>query len=77
MVDFGRFSVTVWSYAETRFQKSGKTEFPTVRQVAMSLRIKQGNVVEASEDCEFIMITEYNCEPRMRIGDKFVETFLP
>lgn len=66
----------IWVYAEGYFQRSGKTEFPTVRMVAKSLRIRQVEVEEAINDDPYgvLMLTHYNTEVPAPIGDWYVET---
>jgi hypothetical protein len=67
----------VWRYSERKFQKSGKTKFPTVAQVARALKIKQADVEQACEDSELLMLTSYNVRPEDPLGEHFVETFEP
>lgn len=67
----------VYRYAERKFQKSGMTTFPTVRQVARALKVTQVEVQDAvtgdPECC--LMLTSYDCSPPQPLGDHFVETF--
>ena len=65
----------VWRYSERHFQRSGKTKFPTVAQVARSLKVKQCEVEQACEDSELLMLTSYNVRPAPTLGEHFVETF--
>ena len=67
----------VWRYSERYFQRSGRTEFPTVRQVARALKVKQTDVEQAIEDDRLLMLTSYNVIPRPTLGEHFVETFEP
>jgi hypothetical protein len=67
----------IYKYVERKFQASGCTKFPTVRQVSRALGLKQSVVVEELEgDPEGRMFTtEWNVSPPDPIGDHFVETY--
>ena len=62
-------------YVERSFQKSGMTEFPTVRQVARALGLRQGLVEAAIDDDPTgrLMLTFWYAEDQ-RLGDHFMET---
>ena len=66
-------------YAERYFQRSGRTEFPTVRQVARALRLRQREVEMAVEDhpTSNLFLTMYNVEGGTPLGEQFVETYNP
>lgn len=52
----------VYRYTERRFQGSGKTEFPRVREVARALRMTQATVMDAIDgdpECR-LMSTGHN-----------------
>jgi hypothetical protein len=66
-------------YVERMFQRSGCTEFPTVRQIARALRLRQSEVWEWADgsygnDNQHLMVSYYNVEWEAPIGDWFVET---
>lgn len=65
----------LWKYAERHFQRSGKTEFPTVARCARALRKRQAEVAQAVDDCEDLMLTSYFTHPEPPLGEHFVETF--
>lgn len=67
----------IYRYAERKFQASGKTSFPSVRQVARALKVTQGAVQEAVEGdpCGNLMLTSFDCSPPEPLGDYAVETF--
>ena len=67
----------VYKYAERKFQASGRTEFPTVRQVAKALGVKQDAVKEAIEDDSYgdLMLTSFHTVKPEPLGSHFVETF--
>jgi len=54
--------------AERRFQLSGQTAFPTVREVARSCRCRQRDVEQACEDTQLACLQGYNVEG-WRLGD--------
>jgi len=67
----------IYRHAEQKFQESGKTSFPSVRQVARALKVTQGAVQEAVEGDPSgdLMLTSYNCSPPEPLGEHSVETF--
>ena len=67
----------VYRYAERKFQESGKTTFPTVRQVACALKVTQSAIQEAVDDEPYgdLMLTSFYTEIPEPLGDHFVETF--
>lgn len=69
----------VWRYAEKYFQRHHKTKFPSVRRVAKSIGMKQGDVLEAcyGDPDGALILTGYNyCDEGDRgyPGDLTVET---
>lgn len=65
----------VYRYGERRFQSSGCTEWPTVREVARALRVRQQQVWdEVDGDDPRLMGSYYLVEWDPPIGDWFVET---
>ena len=66
-------------YVERKFQWSGCTEFPTVRQVARALRIKISEVTEIAETGNNLQLTYYNVEGLHQVtqGDWYIETLNP
>lgn len=67
----------LWNYAERFFQRAGKTQWPTVRQCAKSLRWPHARVIDAVESSEYLMLTYYNVAWRVADGARFVETLEP
>jgi len=63
----------LWNYVERKFQNSGKTEFPTVREVSRGTGVSQKNIEEAAESCEYLMLTGYNIEG-ITLPDLYLET---
>ena len=61
-------------YVERRFQESGRTEWPTVRECARSLKVKQANVGNIAEEHEAFCLSCYQVDFRVPCGDWFVET---
>lgn len=61
----------VAAYAYRHWIEAGMTEWPTVRQTARALRIRQCDIDECSGDGHYDL-TGYNCEDFER-GDYFVE----
>lgn len=72
----GNLSEKLWNYAEKKFQESGKTQFPTVRECAKAMNCRQSDIVRAIEDSELLMQTQWNI-PHFddKLGDHLVETF--
>jgi hypothetical protein len=65
-------------YAERYFQRSGRTEFPTVRQVAHALRLRVGEVEQAVDDSDGTMALAYwHVEWTEPLGGHFVEVYDP
>lgn len=62
-------------YAERFFQRSGKTEFPTVRQVARALRLQQSEVEQIAQDCDARGLSFDNVEWKEPVGGWFVEVY--
>ncbi len=63
------------AYVEGRFQASGRTAFPTVRQCAKACRLTQKRVLDMAEDVENLQLTYYrSVEFEVPDGDWFVET---
>lgn len=58
------------AYVEGYFQDTGRTKFPTVRQCADHLKMRQAQVLKLAQEPPF-MLTEYaNTKP----ADQFVES---
>jgi hypothetical protein len=72
-----RLRTRVYDYAEKVFQDSGKTKFPTVREVASALNKPQIAIKAAIEEDQYgnLMLTSLFCSPPDPLGDHFVETF--
>lgn len=66
-------------YVERRFQKSGRTEFPTVRQVARALNLRVSEISEIADAGDNLMLTYYNIKGWSSVpkGDWFIETINP
>lgn len=64
---------------ERMFQRSGRTEFPTVGRVAKALGYRVGQVIEAVEDSENLQTTYYNVPHYNKVpdGSRFIETLAP
>ncbi len=60
--------------AERMFQRSGQTEFPSVRRVARACRIRQSEVETACDDTGFACLQGYNVED-WKLGDLEVYVF--
>lgn len=56
------------AYAERSFLRSGRTQFPTVRQVARACRIRQCEVEQICEDTGAACLQGYNVEDS-KLGD--------
>jgi hypothetical protein len=68
----------VRSYAERYFKRSGQTRFPTVRQVAHALGMRQVDVEQAVEDSDATMgLTYWLVEWKEPLGGHFVEVYDP
>lgn len=63
--------------AEKRFQASGRTRFPTVREMARSLRVSQADIELAVDDHPNLELTSYLTAPPTPLGDCFVEVIDP
>ena len=55
-------------YAERSFLRSGRTQFPTVRQVARACRMRQRDVEQACEDTGEACLQGLNIED-WKLGD--------
>lgn len=68
----------IFNYTESKFRNSGCTEFPTVREVANALGIKQSVVKDEVENDETsnVMLTSYFSCPPALLGDHCVETLI-
>lgn len=68
----------LYRYVEGYFQRSGGTEFPTVRQCARALGWRQARVLEAVEEHELLFTSDYFTEEyaagTLPDGDLFVES---
>lgn len=60
--------------AERKFQKSGETQFPTVRDVARACGCRQGDVEAACESTGLACLQGYNVE-QWTLGDLEVYVF--
>ncbi len=61
-------------YVERKFQTSGRTTFPTVRQVAHALGTCNAAVMEVVDGHDNLMLTYWNVDYRVYDGWRFVET---
>lgn len=68
-------TIRIKKFAESYFQKSGQTEFPTIRYVARRLRMRQKEVLELV-DCSDCMCSEYY-HAEHKIGDRFINVMNP
>lgn len=59
-------------YVERRFKESGNTEWPTVREAARALRVRQAEVEQAAQEHPF-MLTSYFVSPPDPIANHFIE----
>lgn len=75
MLDFSDLNQKIYKYTEKKFRLSRYREFPTVRHVAIALKISQRDVVDECESNPFgqLMLTGYDMED-YNIGDLNVET---
>lgn len=66
-------------YAERYFQRSGQHDWPTVRQAARSLKLRQSEIEQAVDDNENLDLTYWYVQgiDRVPIGDWFVEAINP
>lgn len=62
-------------YAERYFQHSNCERFPTVREVARALGMRQAKVVEEIEASDSVFLTSWYVSPADPIGSHFVETW--
>lgn len=65
----------IYNYAERFFQASGGERFPTVRQVARAMKVRQATVYDAVEgwgERGLMLTSEWN---ESAIGDHYVETY--
>ena len=60
-------------YAERYFQRSGKTKFPTVREVARRFGMRQDAVSDACDGNENLMLTSFLTAVPTPIGEHYVE----
>jgi hypothetical protein len=62
-------------YVERRFAKSGRTEWPTVRQAARALRLTIEGVTALVEEWDGpLMLTYYHVGFKVPAGDYFIES---
>lgn len=64
----------VFCYVEKFFARSGNTAFPTVRQVARAINLRQNQVIEIVEDNDRLMLTYWNVDHHVTDGERFVES---
>ena len=64
-------------YVERRYQRSGGTAFPTVREVARAFGVRRVAVEEAVEEHDNLILTSYFARFPAPLGDHFVETIDP
>ena len=64
----------VFNYVERFFARQKNTTFPTVRQVARAMGVRQSQVIEIVEDDNRLMLTYYNVDHHIADGDRFVES---
>jgi hypothetical protein len=60
--------------AERRFQLSGQTQFPTVREISRACRCRQRDVEQACADTGLACLQGYNVEG-WKLGDLEVYVF--
>lgn len=64
----------VADFVEDFFQQSGKTNWPTVRDVTYRCRVSQAQLMEfCDEGIHGLMNTQYNVSPPQMLRDQFVE----
>ena len=63
-------------YVERFFQRHECTQFPTCRQVAKALRMRNADVMQEVEDNDNLQTTYWNVGWYERVpdGDRFIET---
>ena len=59
-------------YVDRRFEQSGDTTFPTVREAARSLRMSQAEIRDLAQEWPF-MLTSYYTASETPLGDHFIE----
>lgn len=73
--EYRQLVARIEGYVERAFQRSGRTAFPTVRQVARALRLRQGEVEDLVDDSDRLFLTSYFVAPPDPLGDHFVESY--
>lgn len=72
--DYGRLH----AYVERFFARSGNTTFPTVKQAAKAMGLKQAEVFEVVEEHSGVMfLTSYFTDPPQRIGEYYINSDEP
>lgn len=71
-----RLSEKIAQYAYRHWMKKGMTEWPSVRQTARALGIRQSEIEEESGMGDF-QTTQYYCHPPEPFGDHSVEAMTP
>lgn len=66
----------LFAYAEAFFQRSGRTEWTTIRQAARSLGWHQERVYDAIEGDphDRMFVSSFFATPEPSLGDYFIET---
>lgn len=77
MIRYTKTQERVAASAERFFQRSGRTQWATVRQIARSLRLRIGDVYQAAEDHENLDLAYYLVEWVPAKGDYYVEVIEP
>lgn len=62
-------------FAESYFQESGQTEFPTIRETARRLRMKQSDVLDFVDSDDDMCSEFYNT--KHKIGERFIYVMNP
>lgn len=64
-------------YAYRYWMRAGMTEWPSVRQTARALGLKQAEIEEASNGYDDYQLTQYFCNPPEPLADHSVEAMTP
>lgn len=69
-------SKRIADYAYRHWMRAGMTKWPTVRQTAQALRIRQSQIAD-EENCGDFCTAQYNCDPPQPFGDHDVQAMTP
>lgn len=72
-----QYTERLYRYVERFFERSGRTDWPTVRRCARALGLPQSEVMQQIADDERLDTTYYNVGYRVPDGDWFVESYCP